>query len=88
VNLVRSGRKQPQREHCVPGCGWWGCLHSAHHQSLSPEYQSKCQIKIGASIFYVRNSRFDPKPWRPGSCHKSGRHTEPGLMFYKAVTFV
>ena len=24
VNLVRSGRKQPQREHCVPGCGWWG----------------------------------------------------------------
>ncbi|CAI8958102.1 hypothetical protein EMIT0P176_70092 [Pseudomonas sp. IT-P176] len=22
--LVRSGRKQPQREHCVPGCGWWG----------------------------------------------------------------
>src|SRR3546814_14511877 len=29
VNLVRSGRKQPQREHCVPGCGWWGCLHNA-----------------------------------------------------------
>jgi len=27
VNLVRSGRKQPQREHCVPGCGWQGCLH-------------------------------------------------------------
>ena len=26
-HLVRSGRKQPQREHCVPGCGWWGCLH-------------------------------------------------------------
>jgi len=28
-HLVRSGRKQPQREHCVPGCGWWGCLHNA-----------------------------------------------------------
>ncbi|CAI8946164.1 hypothetical protein EMIT0P258_60093 [Pseudomonas sp. IT-P258] len=24
VNLVRAGRQQPQREHCVPGCGWWG----------------------------------------------------------------
>jgi len=22
VNLVRAGRQQPQREHCVPGCGW------------------------------------------------------------------
>ncbi len=29
VNLVRAGRQQPQREHCVPGCGWWGCLHNA-----------------------------------------------------------
>lgn len=27
VNLVRPGREQPQREHCVPGCGWWGRLH-------------------------------------------------------------
>lgn len=27
VNLVRSGRKQPQREHRVPGCGWRGRLH-------------------------------------------------------------
>jgi hypothetical protein len=35
VNLVRSGRKQPQREHCVPGCGWWGCLHNVPKDPLS-----------------------------------------------------
>ncbi len=26
-NMLRSGRKQPQREHRVPGCGWRGRLH-------------------------------------------------------------
>ncbi len=34
VDSVRSGRKQPQQETCVPGCSWQGlhqfplCIHS------------------------------------------------------------
>jgi len=35
VNLVRSGRKQPQRWICVPRCGWWKCLQYLRNISHS-----------------------------------------------------
>jgi len=59
VNLVRSGRKQPQREHRVPGCGWWGCLHLqaqfnrglAVEKSLSSYRHLKLFLPVGKCSF-------------------------------------
>ncbi len=66
VNLVRSGRKQPQREHCVPGCGWWGCLHNALLRNPPPVcinfqcvsvFACPCLLCCGAKHPYAAISR-------------------------------
>ena len=71
VNLVRSGRKQPQREHCVPGCGWWGCLHLRRSSSLNRSLSGGPQVGRQLQFPYriQRNScsvlvcqRVDPIP--------------------------
>lgn len=46
VNLVRAGRQQPQREHCVPGCGWWG--HHLSESSVGPR-RSCTEIPLSPS---------------------------------------
>lgn len=61
VNLVRSGRKQPQREHCVPGCGWWG-----YHLNvlLQPRWQSpahpRCQLHLLNPAVFARRAFLGP----------------------------
>jgi len=50
VNLVRSGRKQPQREHCVPGCGWWGCLHNGPIETPPLKISVKAPDQVSVSF--------------------------------------